>query len=695
MNSSEPDPPDPPKEPSARTKRREANKKYDEYVIKTGLDKLCLLQGSQKQAFMVEISKRVESISKGVHRLSICMNLHVRDALKTQLAQNNYDYSKVNIDMFATNDTFARQFMTNSGVNLHARIIDISNRYSEVIPALPLRCLLDMNTVTFACSLFNTNWKNHIEFNFSHYQKKWAQIFVKEHFKPPCPQHPPLVIYKTTVYQRHIKFLINCNETDTSETDLRAITMCRSNPDVMKIIRYHRKVLGRTGENKPIKLEDKLRYLCFLDSIFAKRKLNRISVVPLATFKAHFMYIDMSVLYGILKSIGVINCNLVTFKELAPDHWSSIFKLSALLTCKQRSTCHFSGVIQTDGVSACIHYKRLKSKDALQRMEEIETEKARCKEQGVKYNAKRVKKPQLCKEPANVEDERIIGNDPGRANIACTAELVGAKWVHTRLSRKQYYTDSGILDARKCTNRWVKEIQTKLDQLSKTTHKGTGLNSFIEYLDIVNTYYDDLWNEYLKRRHSRQRFRIYSGKQSVLEKYAESFKDGSDKPIVFAYGSAGFDSTSKYEMSVPKSRIYRVLERKYRIVDVDEFRTTQYHHATRSRLAKVYDSSGKRIIRGLLWCSSTNECKFINRDSNAAKNIHLCYSLKERPELLRRTNDSFGEPPKVKKLPQIDNNEMSSGSKEQVLDITRLNPELSLIMDVFGSLFKVSHNIFV
>jgi hypothetical protein len=79
----------------------------------------------------------------------------------------------------------------------------------------------------------------------------------------------------------------------------------------------------------------------------------------------------------------------------------------------------------------------------------------------------------------------------------------------------------------------------------------------------------------------------------------------------------------------------------YKIVKVDEFRTTKLHYGTGILLGKVYEKQDESIkmVRGLLWYTNktTKESKFINRDTNASKNILKCYRMyPERPSGMSR-----------------------------------------------------------
>jgi len=69
--------------------------------------------------------------------------------------------------------------------------------------------------------------------------------------------------------------------------------------------------------------------------------------------------IDSGVLYGIMKEISPgFNVSREDFiRENRETYWKSIFDFKRLKVSKQKV---FTGMIETDGVAMCVHYRRLK-----------------------------------------------------------------------------------------------------------------------------------------------------------------------------------------------------------------------------------------------------------------------------------------------------------------------------------------------
>ena len=159
-----------------------------------------------------------------------------------------------------------------------------------------------------------------------------------------------------------------------------------------------------------------------------------------------------------------------------------------------------------------------------------------------------------------------------------------------------------------------------------------------------------LWNEYKKKRWSRQRFWLYGRKRGVLDNFYESIRRRDpSKRVVIAYGAAKFAPGGRNELSVPTTTMYKTCCRHFPTLLIDEFRTTKLYHVDGALLQTIVRKGSKRQVRGLLWYESPTGNKFVNRDMNAALNILRCATEPNRPDFLKRPGDGVLEP-KVGKI---------------------------------------------
>ncbi len=151
--------------------------------------------------------------------------------------------------------------------------------------------------------------------------------------------------------------------------------------------------------------------------------------------------------------------------------------------------------------------------------------------------------------------------------------------------------------------------------------------------------FDDLWNAYaVTRKWSRQKFRIYSMKNSVIDTFLNELKHHVDAigiDIVFdkhvmLCGAGTFASGGRGEPSVPLKYIKKRCSYFFECHNVNEFRTSQICPDCRKwRLLQVEkDVPGRdeSVVRGLKWCPSAPLCRdspLKNHDKVGAKNISL------------------------------------------------------------------------
>jgi hypothetical protein len=125
--------------------------------------------------------------------------------------------------------------------------------------------------------------------------------------------------------------------------------------------------------------------------------------------------------------------------------------------------------------------------------------------------------------------------------------------------------------------------------------------------------------------------RVHATKQARYDRFCPRLEEVARKavgdeeararPIVIAYGAGKFSSTLKHNRPVPTTRLRHELERHYRVVLVDEHRTSSLHYGTATQLRDIYRASDGRYVRGVQWCDATNTVGCTQGDANAAINI--------------------------------------------------------------------------
>jgi hypothetical protein len=151
---------------------------------------------------------------------------------------------------------------------------------------------------------------------------------------------------------------------------------------------------------------------------------------------------------------------------------------------------------------------------------------------------------------------------------------------------------------------------------------------FRDYISRYSFIFEHVWKEKLKKKRARDDFRVYCGKNRLLDRFFQQFKD-----YTVAYGGAKFSSTGvRGEEAVPTTFMYKKCIQHCKTVVVNEYNTTKMCNTCKNGTCKV--RSNGNDVRGLRWCK-TNCHRLINRDFNAALNIRSCVTHVRHPNLLR------------------------------------------------------------
>jgi hypothetical protein len=601
-----------------RKKKLEDRKSKVETVVKSTLLKYLHGDESTKEKACKAIQERVVVYSKRMNMASIVLS----GILKT-LFHDVVDVVSVNVPDI-TKQTFARQLLL--GTNEAKLPIAIISNYFESHPqciTTTQRYLDDSNIYSAGAKTYTTNLKNSLKMNLSPRMKRFTKEFGKLNG-------------------------LSKDESSGLFFDINGWSLpCGlgcvypSRECVVDVVKEHRRVLGLTKGQSISKswlkdisnVDNIIKYYVLLTRFNEHNRLPTFNIVPICRMGSHFITIDTHTLYGLMREVKLISDKLSreAFFELGDEHWRSFFKVDKL-----EGNNSFTGTIQTDGTSVCTHFIRpMNEQDIFQRdMKPLSGDQ--------KQKKKVLPTVEL------LRNDRVIGIDPGRSNIIFGAEPnQDGSFKRYVLTRKQYYAESGIFEARKNTKSWSKCIQQNLTSMSTVSTKGINLENHEAFIAIYMKNYDALWNEYFKPRWARQRLRLYGGKQRVFANLINEIKNhDKSRRVVIAYGSATFAPGGKNEISVPTSSTFKKFARAFPTVVVDEFRTTRVHHEDGSLLQSVKRRDTNEWLRGLLWCSSTNNTKFVNRDLNAAINIKRCVTSAVRPLELTR----------IKGQPRLPNN---------------------------------------
>ena len=265
--------------------------------------------------------------------------------------------------------------------------------------------------------------------------------------------------------------------------------------------------------------------------------------------------------------------------------------------------------------------------------------------------------------PLFPKDAVTVTVDPGRSNIAYVAisgsAVDGAmERSFTRLTARQYYTDSGIRKAKKKKEGWLGEsMMEAFRRMADRTNTRSGSSAdIVAYIDEFNAVSGEWWGEVLKARHARLDAATAIAKRRVQDRFCSQTRRtavarfGPHRRIVAVYGAAKFRPSGIGNLTVPTTGMFKAFRRAYPDVQLqDEFCTTkrcscchELQNKTHRQVAvhAVIDEERGAValeldpravvvggsrrstyedIRGLLFCPKCS--KFRSRDEGASINI--------------------------------------------------------------------------
>jgi hypothetical protein len=618
MASKNKEPPDKKRLRSDRSEKLKERKFKCETVVKSGLYKHLQGDDNQRVNMIQAIQQRVESYSQRVHLASLALSGMVKRTF-----QGVEDVLDVPVDGIppVTDVTLIRQLLLgvddprthpNAFVQWYYKTVD--PRFEAILSALD-RHLGDRNIYSFGAIKYATNVKNLFQTTLEARIRQFTKQF-------------------SSMGQDRLALLFGITSW-AIPTTMYAFYPIKE--DVLRTIIYHRKVLGlKEGQSitpEWLKSEKNIpymvRYFVLLNKFRKASGHPLFNIVPICSIRSHFVTLDSSSLFGLLKELGLFKGKEADFTALRMDHWYSTFKIR-----KSEGQFHtFTGTIETDGTSLNIHFTRPKSN-----VDEAKEQKSRF--------------------TIDKSNDRIIGVDPGRTNIIYAVEgLPNGEFQTYVLRRKHYYQVAGIFYAREHTEAWSKEILPTLNALSTVSTKGSNWEDHQAFLAVHLRHRMVVWDEMSKRRWARQRLWLYGKKKQAFADFFNTIQNHNPykkstplhdewrtKRVVVGYGSAKFAPGGKNELSVPTCKAYKECASRFPTRLIDEFRTTKIYHKDGSLLQRVTERGVERkVVRGLLWYRSTSEgntpSKFVDRDLNAAINILRCFAIESRPvELQRRPN---------------------------------------------------------
>ncbi|KAJ9510829.1 hypothetical protein QJQ45_027758 [Haematococcus lacustris] len=285
-----------------------------------------------------------------------------------------------------------------------------------------------------------------------------------------------------------------------------------------------------------------------------------------------------------------------------------------------------------------------------------------------------------------------MGLDPGAIQAVSAASGVWRAdgrlqgFYRSKLSQVQH--DSGLIQARRNTQRWNDNIKLELQHLAATTPAGTSLVAIQRHVAVTLATWDAVWGEYLHPKWAEQKMRLHGAQEMVLERYfkkvpmspvlprmscalcalcamhleeeAASVSQqewGTRKQLVVFLGNAGIGTRGGWGAKAVLQACRKVVERPNSGKPTNRPCEEELNSSKPTRpedwkpkpgqvqdrlLRSAWSKRFEAQVRGLMWCPWLAQAtpgelgKWVDRDCNAALNLQRAGESKWRPlELCR------------------------------------------------------------
>ena len=232
------------------------------------------------------------------------------------------------------------------------------------------------------------------------------------------------------------------------------------------------------------------------------------------------------------------------------------------------------------------------------------------------------------KQLKDLTNYNLVGVDPGKRNILAMIDKDRSKLSYTSIQRRFECHKNNKKKIDKIRDDNIKALET---EISGCNSKACSIKNFKEYIKKKNEINDKLFNFYENKLFRKCKRKAYINTQKseakLVNKIKETFQK-DNKKICLAYGNWSQPKQMRNYFPTPSIGIKRMLCKHFKMVTVDEFKTSKLCACCSSENEKfqMRDNpkpykTGSSLVHSLLRCKNVNCNKFWDRDVNGSTNI--------------------------------------------------------------------------
>ncbi|KAJ9528055.1 hypothetical protein QJQ45_005677 [Haematococcus lacustris] len=336
------------------------------------------------------------------------------------------------------------------------------------------------------------------------------------------------------------------------------------------------------------------------------------TLTPMARVGVHFIKVDSRVLHGVCKQLGLTKepREAFTSEPALSHHWARWFNTNKL----RNKEFHFERLVDTDGVSVCVHYTRPLPPPPAPPPPAASSSSTSSRPSAAAAAAHAVGLPHIGRGIAEMRefvfdpDTQIgVGIDPGVTHAVsaasgvwnpATGQLLADQLRRWKLTKGEVKHASGLNNARRDTERWLAPTKPHLQHLAAASSAGTSLEANLKHITVTLATWDAVWEVYLDPKWERQRLRLYGAQDRALEQFSNKLEEntaelsmkrhGCAKQLVVFFGAATIGTGGGWGAGAVLRACCKVVCRPRgkdggRVVLVDEHRTSRVSSAVNGK----------------------------------------------------------------------------------------------------------------
>ena len=190
--------------------------------------------------------------------------------------------------------------------------------------------------------------------------------------------------------------------------------------------------------------------------------------------------------------------------------------------------------------------------------------------------------------------------------------------------------------------RGITEIE---NELSSYNSKTCNIDKFIEYITNKIRINEELYKKYQDEKFRKYKFYSYINKKRAEDNMLNKIEKKYSKDHIIIIGDWSIGKQMRNFISTPNLSLKRKLQERFKVYNIDEYRTSCLNHKTEELCNNLYlpDKNNKiRKMHSILTYQMENKrLGCINRDRNGCKNIKKVFNFfienNDRPEKYKRS----------------------------------------------------------